>query len=212
MRGRTTKSGRKAKGADAPRILGYTFAAQDGDLYYYPDEPPEGVLCEGCGSPLNWEKYENHVTVRSRREVLPTYDGHFLVNRRFRQFCFDRGFRNIAFVPADRSQNYFDFRPKKILKIDAQKSKLQRILPCDACNQYAAIHTDPEYLFYLMNVRAPLADGFYRTDLLLAHGEEKRPALICALKTARDLYEAKFKDLVFFPIPFGPPTRKPAAP
>ncbi len=129
-------------------VFAYELGVHDGGIDYYPRQPPVGVLCPNCKSPIDPSYANSDIKVPARYEMLATYDGHFLVHRRFRQFCFDRGYRDVEFVPADKKGKYFDFKPQRILEVDVERSIPEFVDFCQTCNQYAGVHTGRSQVYY----------------------------------------------------------------
>ena len=90
------------------------------------------------------------------------------------------------------------FRPARVLEYDAQRRGTRFMEYCSVCGQHeSVVGANP---VFLRNVRGPIGDGFYRTDLEFGSGREKHPLVIMGLATYPLLLKEKLKGVELSPI------------
>lgn len=179
-------------------IIGYKLSAVDGDSYYFEDAP-ESVFCPGCGSCVNDRYVPRSLRVgRPVYDVCGTYDGHLIVSQKFKDFHDRHGCGPAKFRRVNRKRLWYMFRPTRVLEYDAERRGTRFETYCDMCGQYeSVVGANP---VYLRDVRGPIGDGFYCTDLEFGSGREKHPLVIMGLATHRLLLKEKLKGVDLKPI------------
>lgn len=146
--------------------------------------------CNACGYRTDY-RYTNQEFILKRRtlDFSHTYDGVAIVSLKFKEFCLRYGYSNLEFIALPKSPNFFQFYVKdNVLSFKAgSKENL-----CKVCNQYESI-VGPQ--MSLDNIREPLPDGFYQSDLWFASRNVKSPIFIISPKTKEILAKEGFKNI-----------------
>ncbi len=187
-------------------IIAYELRAEDNDSYmlgpdiftpavrsfyhwrFGKDGVPHPETCKSCGRKTN-DRYINP-TFRARKrkkDVGATYDGYFLVSRRFRDVCVGEHSSGAEFLPLPADSDYLVLRASRAVRYDAGRKE-------NYCSECAA------YFSVVMPVRAfavgaerPLTAGFYCSDIEFASGHEQHPILLVGPTTGEMLRNQKFR-------------------
>ena len=144
--------------------------------------------CKFCGYRTDY-RYNNPEFILKRKgfDFSSTYDGIEIVSLRFKQFCEKNLYKNLVFIPLLKDPNYFQlYIQDNIIEYIAQRSENL----CSSCGRYESV-IGPT--INLDNINEPLKDGFYKSDLWFASGNEKSPITIIAPETFRKMKTEKFK-------------------
>lgn len=144
--------------------------------------------CKDCGYRTDY-RYNNPAFILKRKgfDFSSTYDGVTIVSERFKRFCENNHYSNLAFIPILNAPNYFQFYIKgNIIEFTAHTKENF----CESCKQFENI-IGPG--INLEKINEPLIDGFYQSDLWFASGNEKSPVIIVAPETYRKMKVEKFK-------------------
>ncbi|MBU0982129.1 Zn-ribbon domain-containing protein [Patescibacteria group bacterium] len=183
-------------------IIGYSLYGPDNDSYMCSDcenihEGMEGLkACPNCGYRTDFQ-YVNKQFKMKRRvyDFSFTYDGYPICSLRFKEFCVRQKYRNLEFDEFDTTNKFYIIRPTEILEYDLTRSHPRFDKFCDTCRNFESV-TKP-YPAYIQNITKELADGFYRSDLMFASGNEKSPLIIIGKETRERLKKEKMKGLEF---------------
>lgn len=166
---------------------------------YWGVVPQPGVHCPECYSPLDQEFISRDVRVRMRKDAMDA-TGHVIVSQRFRDFCVQHRYENLAFYEVGKRQKRYEFRATRVLRVDVERSQPYLAEFCTRCGNFEC------YLrgkgLFLENVDEPLPDGFYRTDLIWGCRAGKHPLIIVGAETKRKLVAAGLTGLDFRSVPF----------
>jgi hypothetical protein len=198
-------------------ILAYKLGAQDDDSYmlgddtYVPtddryrfhdwrfgkDGVPHPATCGTCGRKTKDDFVDATYRVkRRRRDATATYDGYFIVSRRFVDFGRSRGLDLDDFVALPGDPSFTWLRPKRALAFGATTSR-----PCPTCGGFCDV-VGPEPLF-ARELRQALPPGFYRSDLAFGSGPEQGPIIVVGAETGEALRAAALAGLELKPISAG---------
>ena len=183
-------------------IIGYSISGEDNDSFMCSsaDEILENMenlsVCSQCGYRTNYFYINNNFKV-SRRvyDLSSTYDGYTIVSRKFKEFCDRKGYKNIEFKELDKDPDFFALIALKVIEYDTDRNNPQYENYCEACSNYESV-IGPSPI-YLKGITEPLADGFYRTDILFASGNEKSPLIIIGPETKEAILKEGFKGIDF---------------
>jgi hypothetical protein len=129
-------------------------------------------------------------------DISHTYDGQTIVSKAFKEFCEKNEYRWIKFGEFENDPNHFHLILRRVVKFDAVRRKTRFEHLCPHCGNYESIvGVKPAYLL----VNEPLGDGFYRSDLLFASGNEKHPLTFVGIQTRAKLKLSGLKGLEFAP-------------
>jgi len=189
-------------------VVGYTLSVPDNGTFMS-REKSESKRCDACGYLVNFLAHNPNYESRKRErdykldgyvktgaDISSTYDLHYIVSDRFRDFCVREGYEGLVFQDFIKDRTHFHFTVEKIVKFDAVRrdTVFERI--CKVCKNYeSVVGATPTYLLR----SSALADGFYRTDLLFGSGDRKSPAILVGAETKAKLQAAKLKGLKFLP-------------
>ena len=162
------------------------------DWRYGKEGAPHPATCGTCGSKTDpsyiGQKYR---AKRRNRDLGGTYDGYHVVSRRFRDFCEERAFTGMEFVPLPADSDFFVLRLSLVLPFDAERRGTTIANPCPQCKAYhEVIGVTPPYL---RGVSEPILEGFFRTDLEFGSGHSQRPLIVVGTGTYAELRAGKFK-------------------
>lgn len=194
-------------------VVGYKLSAHDdthtmlgdGALSVEPSIPADlyrnrhgssSLLCSACGRKLDssWINPGYRVGRRSR-DACTTYDGYFLVSRRFRDAWESSGHEGAIFDRLPSDPEFFALRSNRRVSFDAVSRGTQFDDYCSSCRSYATVVGATPVR--LVGVHQPLAPGLYRTDLEFACGIEQHPLLLVGVETHGILRPARLKGLEF---------------
>ena len=160
-------------------------------------ENMEGLhVCSKCGYRTDFF-YINRKFRVSRRvyDLSCTYDGYTIVSRKFKEFCDRKEYKYIEFKEFDKDYDFFALFPVNVVEYDTDRNKPQYENYCESCGNYESV-IGPSPI-YLKGVTEPLADGFYRTDIMFASGNEKSPLIIIGPETKETILKEGFKNIYF---------------
>ena len=168
-------------------------------LLYQTASTSHDILCGHCGRKKDpaWINPTYRVG-RRRRDAVATYDGYFLVSRRFKEAWERTGHIGAVFDSLPADPGYFSLRSTQILEFDVKARETRFEDYCDSCGAYAAVIG--AYPIFLKGVSQPLAPGFFRTDVEFATGIAQSPILIVAPESFSSLKSSSLVGLEFSPI------------
>lgn len=161
---------------------------------------PHPATCATCGRKTDAEFINPGFRVRKRsRDLTVTYDGFVLVSLRFRNFCETTSWIHdveLAALPNDPA--YFRFRPLRVIEFDAERRGTRFEEPCPECGKFFnVVGATP---VWLRNVREPIVDGVFRTDLEFGSGHEQSPLIIIGTETAAAIKDFGFEKVDLKPV------------
>ena len=158
------------------------------DWRYGRDGAPHAETCKGCGRKTN-ERYINPTfrATKRKKDVGATYDGYFLVSRRFCDVSIGEHRSGVEFVSLPADPDYFVLRASRAVRYDAGRKEQY----CSDCAAYFSV-VMPIPAFSA-GADGPLAAGFYRSDLVFGSGHEQCPVLLVGPSTADMLGKQKFR-------------------
>jgi hypothetical protein len=84
-----------------------------------------------------------------------------------------------------------------IIAFDPVRSQSKLINYCEKCKNYEELIMS---FTFLKNISEPLANGFYRTDMVFGSGNRKNPLVVVGIETYKKLKVERLKGLYFEPI------------
>ena len=183
-------------------IIGYSITGYDNDSFMCSSadevlQDMDGLaVCPKCGYRTDFFYINSHFRASRRTyDLSSTYDGYTIVSRKFKEFCQRRGYEKLDFKGFEADPDFFALMSATIVEFDSDRSKPRFEDYCDACGNYESI-VGPSPI-YLKDISTPLADSFYRTDLLFASGNEKHPLIIIGPDTKAAILCEGFKNIDF---------------
>jgi hypothetical protein len=180
------------------KIIGYNLDGQDNDTYMFRDNSPL-PKCEGCGYRLDFSPTNRKYVLKKCKDAISaTYDGQTIISKAFKEFCELNEYLGIKFGAFENDPNHFHLTLTHIVKFDSIRRKTRFEKLCPQCGNYESIvGATPVYLL----VDKSLEDGFYRSDLIFASGNEKHPLTLVGIETKAKLIAAGLglKDVDFSP-------------
>jgi hypothetical protein len=169
------------------KLVGYKINGQDNDTYMFQDNS-RIPKCEKCGYRLNFSTTNPDYFLKSCKDAISTtYDGQTIVSKAFKHFCELNRYSGIKFGGFENDPNHFHLILMQVVQFDAIKRKTRFENLCSQCGNYESIiGATPTYLL----VDKPLEDGFYRSDLIFASGNEKHPLNLVGIETKAKLEAA----------------------
>jgi len=158
------------------------------------------VRCPACRQMLNkWEaSFGNFRVAKRGMDISCTYDFQVVVSKRFRDVYDAHGMGGLVFRDLPGDAEFWGIMAEQTVQFDAQRAGTKFLDRCEQCGRYeAVIGTKPCSL--LPGEHVP-PNGFVRTDLEFAAGDNKGPLLICGLEAGGTLKESKLKGVLLFPV------------
>lgn len=193
----------------AKNIVGYVLGGHDNGTYMYEPGDKAISLCPRCGFRLDFfptnpdyalkkrfKPVTGQPTVSKETALSSTYDGQLIVSQGFKDFCLQQGYAGLNFIEFPKDPQHFQLIVINQVKFDSERRGTRFLGLCPICGNYDAVIGASHAPLQLAE---PLADGFYRTDLLFASGDGKHPLIIVGTKTTSKLKAMKFKGLIFEP-------------
>ncbi len=183
------------------QAVGYLLEAYDGGLNpfrYWGDDPIPGIHCPECYSPIDYEAVSSIVEVRGKNDGYWA-DGHIIVSERFRDVCRKLGYDDVMFPCVDAKRRLYELRPTRVLKVDTDRSEPLLSGFCMKCGNFDCYIRGRGVFLY--DISKPLADGIYRTDLIVGCRMGKHYDVIVAPGTRDKLGAAKLRRITFRPLP-----------
>jgi hypothetical protein len=176
-------------------VVGFSLSGQDNDSFMF--QKHELPRCPACGYKTDFLSHNsNYVLRRKAPDYSTTYDGHYIVSERFRQFCRRQKYTGLEFGQFKNDPNHFDLQVEPVIPFDAKRRETRFIKLCQVCGNYeSVVGAYPSYL----KCSDPLPDGFYRSDLLFASGDEKHPVFYVGAETKEKLKRARLTGLELEP-------------
>jgi hypothetical protein len=198
--------------------IGFKLSGHDNDTEMYSRSDPSLPRCPKCGYRLDFQAYNpeysfkksfntiymDELKISVQTAVTYTYDGQMIVTTSFKEFCDAQGYKGLIFRSFPKDPWHFQLIATRQVIIDQVQSRVRFGKLCPTCKNYHEINLTYDPVLK----RAPvvlkqselLSDGFYRSDLLFASGDNKSPLIIVGAETRDKLKAAKFKGLVFHPV------------
>ena len=153
--------------------------------------------CPSCGWRLDFQAHNPNYKLRSTKsDITGTYDGQIIVSRKFRDFCEQEKYQGLRLLPFINDDNHFHLIVDNTVNFDFIRGGTVFNQYCDICKNYESIiGSIPAFLKVIQS----LEDGFYRSDILFAHGNEKHPLLLVGIDTKKKLKAAGLKGMDFHP-------------
>ena len=100
-------------------IVAYALGGPDNGGYYYREAPDE-VFCPECGSVIDRDYAPRTLgRVKPIYDVAVTYDNHYIVSIKFKEFCERVRIKDLDFVKVNESPLLYDFRSRLVLLLQA---------------------------------------------------------------------------------------------
>ena len=133
--------------------------------------------------------------IRSHKYAIAcTYDGFVIVSEKFKKFCEFEKYSGLDFISLPNEATTYWFKVHNILEYDSERRGTEFLNYNSICNGYEEIiGANPVCL----KRKAPLEDGFFRTDICFGSYAGKSPIYLIGQLTKLKLEAAGFKDLSF---------------
>ena len=172
----------------APMCDNYAFVDQKG-----------AEFCPACRGMLNkWVLPLDELRVRRKRssDICSTYDGLYLVSRRFREVCETNDLTGLDFRALPRDKDFFASFSTSIVAVDTVKSRVRIEKWCPVCERWGSV---TNFLPFHLRVGERLSErGFAFTDwhfACIGFYDERGPLLVCGAEAGRILMAAKLRGL-----------------
>jgi len=151
------------------------------------------LRCPECGCLLDPYYRPLRIDFKSKFDFSSTYEGIYIVNKRFKDYIQSEGYDNVIFFPVNEKNDFFYFHVlNNIIIINKEKSGIVYKEKCETCHYPKSI-TGGFKIF--IQQHKPLSDGFYTTDLYWRTNYIFSPLILIGLDTYHKLKEQKFKGL-----------------
>jgi len=197
-------------------ILGWVVSVPDNDSYMLGDETekvvdpilckshdwrfmhkgrPHPATCQRCGRKIVGDYLNPKFRVKKRRHSLSiTYDGYVIASKAFQGFCTSDRYPGVDFLELPSDPEFAVLRVHDIVAFDPLGRGTRTENLCSACGRHSVVVGSAPV--FLKEVRSPLKDGFYRTDLAFGCTHEQHPLLILGASTADYLRSKKLRGIV----------------
>jgi hypothetical protein len=188
------------------KLIGYSIIKHYNDLEMYARDDMTISRCPRCGYRLDFfltnpdfalkKRYKpiymkEAVTIKTALSV--TYDSQVIVSIHFKEFCEQQGYEGLKFIELPKDPWHFHLIVENIIKLDTKRAHTKFENLCPVCGNYESAYGELDYY----DVTEPLADGFYRSDILLGNGDSKGPILLLGVETRKKFKEAALKGIAF---------------
>jgi hypothetical protein len=172
--------------------IGYVVEGHDGDIYFFYGRS-NVRRCSNCGELLDkWnEKLELKKLPKNRYDVSASYDGVLVVSSKFKEVYDKSGMTGLHFVPV--GLEHFAIKSDSFVAFDTARRKTRFENRCNVCGNWKDI-VGATPVFLKEGAVIP-SNGFVRTDIEFASGDEKSALLLCGEQAAMTLKKAKLKGM-----------------
>lgn len=194
-------------------IIGYSITSHFNDTEMYERASIAVPKCPVCG--YRTELFPHNPNYAFRKSFKPvyledmtisnektacseTYDCQWIVSWNFKLFCEEQKYEGLTFLDFVKDKWHFHLIVNHEIKIDlvADEGPMRYEKLCPACQKYEWIGPPPKFF----QVNGPLADGFYRSDLIFGDAHGRHPLTLIGIETMKKLKAMKFKALTYQPI------------
>jgi len=200
-------------------MYGYDVSMQDNDSYAFHERPAinedapwyelnqtiapdmSGATrtgarrCKHCGELLN--KWDESLTglrlVKRRYDISVTYDGVYIASKKFKDVCDEHSLSGLRFIPLPDDPAFYQILATEIVEYDAESPGTRFIKQCLICHRFESVVGATPVL--LKNPNTIPTNGFVRTDLEFASGDEKSPLLLCGPNAGAVLKRSKLRGI-----------------
>ena len=134
-----------------------------------------------------------------------TYDLRAIATQEFKAFCQNEGFSGVRFIALPNDPKHFHFMVDNVIDVDESRCTIKREEYCSVCKNHKLVGGKTDF----WNVTEPLADGFYRGNVLKGAGNAKRFPIYIGLSTQIKLDKAGLIKLNAFDLIYGPLAKVP---
>lgn len=177
-------------------LAGFYLSIADSDSWMFPDSI--GLpRCSGCGYRRDFSAHKPRYRLRDvRKDLCATYDGQIIGSLTFKRFCEQNRYTGIRFLEFETDEIHFHVLIDNSVPFGFERRKTRFERMCVICGNYeSVVGASPAFL----KVGVPLADGFFRTDLLFGSGDGKSPAWLVAEHTRAKMEVAGLRGIGFVP-------------
>lgn len=116
-------------------VVAKVFFCEDLNRSMYETDDFPG-LCPYCHNTI--EKVPNlEFRTRTRKDIVCTDDGFYIVSERFKFFCEEQGFNDLTFFPLKKSPGHYYFEPQTMFPVDEENTIFEHSgEPCSHCGKY----------------------------------------------------------------------------
>lgn len=121
------------------------------------------LRCPECGCLLDPYFRSLRIDFKSKFDFSSTYEGVYIVSKRFMTYIQQAGYKNFIFYPVNMESLFFYFQVlNSVININIEKSGISYQAKCNTCNNPREITGG---LDIFIEQAAPLADGFYTSNI-----------------------------------------------
>lgn len=199
-------------------IIAYLIMPQDDDSYMLGEETyrqaspakyhdwrfgrdgiPHPATCPTCGRKIDLDFVNPEFRANHRNwDIGVTYDGYDIVSKALRDYCRSNDWQGITFVPLPADPDFFVVRLTRVLRFDADRRGTRFEKLCPSCGKYNSVAGATPV--YLRDIKEPIADGFFRTDVEFGSAHEQGPLMLVGVRTAEQLRKKGFRNCDLEPI------------
>jgi len=151
------------------------------------------LKCRECGCLLDPYYRSLRIDFKSNFDFSSTYEGVYIVSKRFKKYIQQEGYKNLIFYPVNEEQIFFYFQVlNSIIKIDVEKSGISYKEKCETCGHPSEIIGGFDIF---IEQTLPLADGFYTTNIFWRSHYIFWPEILIGEDTYEKLMSQKFKGI-----------------
>ena len=180
-------------------IIGYRLISETNSSTLFGHLIPDEYRCKKCGYLRDFGLVEhfydpNFKLRRKKYDMSYTHELTDIVSEKFRIFCEKNNYHGISFLPLPNDNGFYILKVNNIVEVDTQNIKFDNY--CSSCKNYESV-VMPDLKLFLKDQSAPLPDGLYATDLLIAGGDSKSRLVIFGMETYQKFQEENITGAYF---------------
>jgi hypothetical protein len=174
-------------------LQGYYLVANDNDSYIQ-EEFYKKEICECKDFVFNREKYLNEDIMITKKylDCSYTYDGYFIVSKRFKLFYEKSNFMGLKFFKINKKYDLYYAKAFKSIEFDSKRRKTKFLEFNQECEMFNEIVGATPIC---LKSKKKVTNSFFKTDVLFGRGYSQSPFLIVDIEIGKKLKKEKFKGL-----------------
>ena len=165
---------------------------EHGFMHDSTDDRPD--ICPICKNRIKDVPNPNY-KLKSRRNMVTTYDHYTIVSEQFREFCLSNGYANIHFTELIKCKGYYIIDVEKVCYLDEKRGHTQFIRHRNCCGSYDEVISPSMYLSKENNFLSN--DFICRSYYSYGSFYYKLYKIIIGLETKQKMIKANLKGIYY---------------
>lgn len=169
--------------------VGYFLHGKDNERMYPFRAPYKDVpgLCPKCGRRIEDVANLEYHSFYGKQDLYCTYDGYFIVSKKFKKFCEERNYPNLEFIFLPAMGKFYMLIVKDIYELDEKRGRTRFEKYCEECGGFSEIISpsrfkDPNF--------TPISDDFImRTRLRYGEDSHMHYIIVVGKETKKAMRE-----------------------